>query len=299
MEKRSCLNCRRGFTLIELLVVIAVIAVLIALLLPAVQKVREAANRTKCSNNLKQHMLAVHSYNDVFRTLPPISQVLGAGTDCWGVCAADLTFFIMPYLEQQAIYNLGIAKGDGWGAAGSTPLSVFLCPSDTTALNGLVPVPSQVNPWAVWNYACNYAVFSNPYVNWSSRYSLSNIPDGTSNIVGFAERLGLCNGTPATRDYPITGLYANWQYGSVFNVYQWQNNNTGPGNGLYPSSIQPPQIAPKSTTCDWTRANTPHPGAIQAGLMDGSVRSVSGGISGITWVAACDPADGAALGSDW
>src|SRR6266511_3800928 len=88
---------RRGFTLVELLVVIAIIGVLVGLLLPAVQKVRESANRTKCGNNLKQIGLAVHHYHDVYTQLPPM-YVLGSGEPTWAV-------FLLPYLEQENAYR--------------------------------------------------------------------------------------------------------------------------------------------------------------------------------------------------
>src|SRR5260370_11518055 len=95
------LGPRRGFTLIELLVVIAIIGVLVALLLPAVQKVREAANRLRCENNLKQFGLAMHAYEEAVGNLPP-------GIVTWGIVedGAHTGFTSMlPFLEQEAVYR--------------------------------------------------------------------------------------------------------------------------------------------------------------------------------------------------
>lgn len=169
---------RTAFTLVELLVVIAIIGVLIGLLLPAIQKVREAANRAKCANNLKQIGLALHAYHDANDRLPPAvampyaqagnDPLTGGATNPFG---PNWAIFILPYIEQQALYaqanpasypgtaNLGnfASYNLSWRGVRGAVVKTYLCPSDSgqdvlfTDPNGL---PAQAG-WARGNYAAS------------------------------------------------------------------------------------------------------------------------------------------------
>jgi prepilin-type N-terminal cleavage/methylation domain-containing protein/prepilin-type processing-associated H-X9-DG protein len=167
---RRCSPRRRsGFTLIELLVVIAIIAILIGLLLPAVQKVREAAARAKCMNGLKQMGLAAHNYHDANGKMPPAVQIarlppngdqnmLSAyRTPSFG---PNWAVFLLPFMEQDALYrsvdlNTYMATNGlnlAWRAIRTQVVPIMLCPSDP---NNTTPCALNGGNWARGNYAAN------------------------------------------------------------------------------------------------------------------------------------------------
>ncbi len=159
----------KAFTLVELLVVIAIIAVLIGLLLPAVQKVREAANRMKCANNLKQLALSCHTYHDAFNVFPPGGLVLPNGPSWqnfdWSANKGTWLVFTLPFMEQNNLYdqipNLQVPHFDSIGAAeqaGILPRLVpyLRCPSD--GFESELPYSNYVGslgPQCLDNF-CNY-----------------------------------------------------------------------------------------------------------------------------------------------
>jgi prepilin-type N-terminal cleavage/methylation domain-containing protein len=170
----------RGFTLIELLVVIAIIAILIGLLLPAVQKVRAAAARTQSQNNLKQIGLACHNYHDTMGTLPNNG---GKGGDhgskviywCWA-------FKILPYIEQQNLYN-DVTRG----VYLEVPIKTYLCPGRNhtpfSTKGGNFPAINGPHT----DYAINWVTFPNSYTAQRSM-SVISAGNGTSNTILVGEK---------------------------------------------------------------------------------------------------------------
>jgi prepilin-type N-terminal cleavage/methylation domain-containing protein len=306
---------RRGFTLIELLVVIAIIAVLIGLLLPAVQKVREAANRIKCGNNLRQLGLAAHQHHDSNGHLPALGYTPLATNGVWG----NAFFHVLPYLEQGNLYqsalgSVALPTGPvtmyfpGNNSVYSQPVRIFLCPSDPSVGSSGV-VTAMGSSWGASCYATNsQALGGKP----GGKVRITDITDGTSNTFLYAEKYALCTST----SMPLTGgeggslwgycasknLDLPWPmnlpfkpYHPAFAIAGYFGNPDPPGPGSK-FQVQP---TPFLGNCDPTRAATAHPGGMVVCLADGSVRTLAPSMSPETWWAAVTPSGGEVLGPDW
>ncbi len=321
---------RRGFTLIELLVVIAIIAVLVGLLVPAVQKVRESANRMKCANNLKQLGLALHNYEGTNGSFPPVCTISQSAQST----SYSAQALILPFIEQDNLNKLiDFSKPFTTQVAVSgVRVPVFLCPSEIkdrpdTSVAGIV------------HYPINYAVGSGTWfqfdpVSGSSgngafavnrRMKIADFPDGLSNTVGISETKAY---TPVVRDggkptglnvampnTPADVLAFGGNLTPDLGHTQWLNGiiiHTGythtfppntptvqvSGGSSYDVDFTSSRLGVTTTQTTYTSitARSYHSGGVNSCLMDGSVRFTSNSVGRDVWRAAGTRAGGEVAG---
>jgi type II secretory pathway pseudopilin PulG len=260
---------RKGFSLVELLVIIGLLAFLAGMMVPAVQKVRSAAARTQCTNNLRQIGLATHNCNDTYKYMPKIAGSFPKGQEGYGT----LFYNLLPFIDEFALYKSSIDKNTHYvwhNRVNSHPVKTFLCPADSSAPPG--------NQYKNWLATCNYAGNAQVFAKKAYPSIPGTFPDGTSNTIMYAERYQMCKVTPCAWGYP--------------GVYYWSPMFAHYSHGKF-------QLRPAQKECNPALTQTPHAAGLPVCLGDGSVRHLSNALSPETWWHACTPDGGEVFGSDW
>lgn len=298
---------RRAFTLIELLVVIAIIAILIALLVPAVQKVRAAAARTQCINNLKQIGIALHNSEDSYKIMPRYyggntganfpSPGAYPGVSCFEPAApasefqGTVHFWLLPWLDQINLMQTwnGTTESNHFNGANQieTP-KIYICPADpsmspnaTTNQTGGLGSAGETG-YAITSYSFNGQIFGDDCI--PPRLG-STIPDGTSNTAFAFERYSICGSLGDVRTWGneagADGNNENAYYaGGTAASASWVDNNV---NAIF-------QVMPTFAACvsSTTQTSTPHQ-EMNVLMGDGSVRSISSSVTLAIWRAVITP----------
>jgi hypothetical protein len=295
---------------------------LIGLLLPAVQKVRESANRSKCQSNLRQMGLATHSFYDSKGTMPPAVGDVGKTTIPNHTSNSTIFYHLLPYLELLTIFELGHQPSNtppryvSWtDPTRNQAIRIYGCPADPT-----LPATGLVNNNGVTSYGANFQVFGRPLLAGSLSPGSGNIGtfngyprlpesfrDGTSQTIlftdmgaqtGNASRASTSSLLPSAMVSGGTACFRYWAYPTPTNPLA---NNTAffaawTQNGFGDPT---PQYQVKQADIDPTRPHSPHAGGINVCMGDASVKSVAKNVSPTTWWAACTPAGKDVLGGDW
>jgi prepilin-type N-terminal cleavage/methylation domain-containing protein len=285
---------RRGFTLIELLVVIAIIAILVGMLLPAVQKVREAAARSTCGNNLKQIGLAVHNYASTYQDrLPPLSSSTGYPTG--GNYQGGILITLLPFMEQENLFKGAMSNpSDTWNPNSGNgtlvrrvPVKSYTCASDHTISSGWAA--NQVNEWMASSYSANFQLFGTVRAGGNAdapKYNVGNVPDGTSQTIAFAEQLAANSNGGNLWAYP--GIDWSWQWHPVIA----NSRSHGGWAGV-------PQFKPTQAQADKVRAHSGHTASVQVVMADGSVKAANSSIQANTWQYLLQADDGVPIPGNW